>query len=216
MNKKFETIIIVFLIIIITSTLDWIIFIVNKIPLLSISGIASIGDKILFATFLALIWYAWETKKIREIEQEPIIDLYYRPQTRNHGKCLRLRNSGKGTAYNIKVERISVRAGEKEFEFYFGDPNLILMYNEEKTLWVQSKYDHKNSRANYQIEDQALDNFLSYVKGQAIKHKAKVKIIVSYKNYLHKKIERQFYFYHRLHLNYDEIYKKEFEVELVK
>ena len=39
---------------------------------------AAISDWILSFTFLALLWYAWETKRIREIEQEPIFIMYIR------------------------------------------------------------------------------------------------------------------------------------------
>jgi len=128
---------------------------------------------------------------------------------------LRLRNSGKGTAYNIKVEKIKAEDSNKEFEFYFADPNLILMYDKEQTLWVQAK-DNQNGNASYQIKDQALGVFLSYTRDQAMINKTKIKIVIFYENYLQKRFERQFYFYHSHHLNYDEIYKKEFEVEFVK
>lgn len=174
---------------------------------------------IYFATFLALLWYAEETKKIREIEQEPIIDLYYRPEIinnpnkeKNHPKYLRLRNSGKGTAYNIKVEKIISENGSKEFEFYFEDPNLILMNNTEQTLLVESIHNHEDEQS-YQADP--LADFLSYIKEQNAKQKKKTKIIVSYENYLQKKFERQFYFYCRLY-NDKAKYLKEFEVEFIK
>lgn len=173
----------------------------------------SMSDWILYATFLALIWYAEETKKIREIEQTPVVDLYYRPQTSKHEKYFRLRNSGKGTAYNIKIEKI--KNNGKEFEFYFSDPNLILINNCEQTLFIQSKDGH-NGNASYRIRDQALEAFLSYISERAIKHKLGIKIFVSYENYLKKEFKRTFYIYCRNHLNYDEIYKKEFEVEFLK
>lgn len=69
-----------------TINLDWIIFLVNKrMPFLSINGFASVSDKIFFATFLALIWYAWETKNMRkqmecqsELQSMPILAIYVR------------------------------------------------------------------------------------------------------------------------------------------
>ena len=50
-----------------TVYLDIIVLLLKNIfPWSSIIGIATISDRILFLTFLALLWYAWETQKIRE------------------------------------------------------------------------------------------------------------------------------------------------------
>jgi hypothetical protein len=166
---------------------------------------------ILFMTFLTLLWYAWETKKIREIEQKPIIDLYYRPKTADHQEYLRLRNSGKGTAYNIKVERIKSQDNKKIFEFYFNGPNSILINNTEQTLSIQAKEGDSNW-----IDRIALNRFLSYIKQQASEKKSKVAIIVSYKNFLRGIFRRTFYIYSPSHLDSEQIYKNEFEVELFK
>lgn len=85
MNKQFEAVIIIFVIIILTISLDWIIFVINETTLLSLSGLASLSDKILFATFLALIWYAWETKGMKkemiyqsELQAMPFLVIYIR------------------------------------------------------------------------------------------------------------------------------------------
>lgn len=85
MNKQFEAVIIIFVIIILTISLDWIIFVINETTLLSLSGLASLSDKILFATFLALIWYAWETKGMKremvyqsELQSMPFLAIYVR------------------------------------------------------------------------------------------------------------------------------------------
>jgi len=145
--KKFQTIIIVLIIAICVAIpaiiLDWIIFLINKIPNLSIPGLASISDKILFATFLALVWYAWETKRMREIEQEPVMLLYIRDirdyvskpekqqkirdggyliRIRTEGKdsnyFIRLRNTGRGTAFNVTVESSSLKVDKYETQFF--------------------------------------------------------------------------------------------------
>ena len=84
-----------------------------------------ISDRILFITFWALLWYANETGKIRKIEEKPVVDLYYRPKTSEHKKYFRLRNNGKGVAYNVQVE--TVKFNDKIFEFYFEDPNLNII-----------------------------------------------------------------------------------------
>ncbi len=88
-------------------------------------NIQKISDRILFITFWALVLYAWETWKIREIEEKPIMLLYVRnikdydlskhrkiedylirirTEEKNSDYFLRLRNTGKGTAFNIRIE----------------------------------------------------------------------------------------------------------------
>lgn len=79
--NKFQTIIILLAIFTITAAL----FFLNKIPYLSISRVVSLGDIFLFVTFLALVWYAWETGEMRkemvrqtEVEQMPFMVPYIR------------------------------------------------------------------------------------------------------------------------------------------
>ncbi len=207
LNKTF---ILILLITITTLGLDWLIFLLNKIPNLSIPGLATIGDKILFATFLALIWYAWETKRIREIEQEPIIDLYYRPKTQTHEAYLRLRNSGEGTAYNIKVEPI--KDSNIEFDFFFKDPNLILTKDTKQTLTIEQKVIKGEWHGN------ALESFLSFIREKPINPTIKGSNIIniSYRNYSNKKFERKFKVYNRFTEKLDKKYKKSVEIELIK
>ncbi len=171
----------------------------------------TINEIILFATFLALLWYANETKKIRQIEQEPIIDLYYRPHSSADGK-LRLRNSGKGTAYNIRVGKITSENG-KNFEFYFDDPNLILINNAEQTLIVGS--DKKN--------DKDMHGFLQYVKQKSfesrkdiLNKKQEIIIAIYYENIKKKKFRRYFTIYNRHFAGIDKSFKKEIEIECIK
>jgi hypothetical protein len=78
MHKKIYKFFIILLVILSTIYLDLIIKIAARIPFSSINGLASAGDRILFASLIALIWYAWETKRIKEIGQEPILLLYIR------------------------------------------------------------------------------------------------------------------------------------------
>ncbi|MBU4579765.1 hypothetical protein KKB43_01985 [Patescibacteria group bacterium] len=86
------------------------------------------SNKILFATFLALFWYAWETRELKEeaikqteIEQKPVMILYVRnlnnitdatkklfkrEYTINNRTSyyLSLRNVGRGPAFNVEVK----------------------------------------------------------------------------------------------------------------
>lgn len=122
-----------FLITIAIIYLNTTIVLITKLPHASIKGFVSVSDIILFATLLALIWYAWETKKIREIEQEPILLPFIR-NSKNFSKekqisqkeyitkferdeiisnnlnpninkyIFRIRNVGKGAAFNVKIK----------------------------------------------------------------------------------------------------------------
>lgn len=80
-----------------------------------------VNNKILFITFLALIWYAEETRKTKneltsqtQIQQKPILVLYVRKDKDgklknyriidNQEYVFRVRNVGMGAAANLKVE----------------------------------------------------------------------------------------------------------------
>ena len=128
--KKNRTIIALAIIgFIFTVYLDGIVLLLKDIFLWSsINGIATIGDRILFLTFLALLWYAWETRKLKEeaikqteIEQKPVMMLYVRNLSSITDKMekifkkdyvivgsasyyLSLRNVGRGSAFNAKVK----------------------------------------------------------------------------------------------------------------
>lgn len=141
-----QALIIFFIIaIIFTIYLDVLIFLIKKIFLLSsISGITTISDRVLFLTFLALVWYAWETRKMKnemttqtELELRPTFILFIRECKDEKQKeyciktgvgdvaekmdryggvkdlncakefdnfLIRIRNVGKGPAFNVKVE----------------------------------------------------------------------------------------------------------------
>ncbi|MFH1049049.1 MAG: hypothetical protein V1732_05300 [Patescibacteria group bacterium] len=176
-----------------------------------IFGLIAFNDEILFLTFLALVWYASETQKIREIEEKPIVDLFYRPQKQS----LKLRNTGKGTAYNIKVENTETE--DRIFWFYFEDPNLILINGNEQSLYVNIKNKKDNS---YRYKE--LNDFLNYItyksfnKLKKLTDKQKTKIIISYQNALDKKFQRIFYIYSRNMSGVDDFFKKDIEVEFYK
>lgn len=107
---------------------------------------ASINDRILFITFLALVWYAWETKKLKEeaikqteIEQKPVIMLYVRNLisiTDDRKKALKreyaisdrtsyylsLRNAGRGPAFDVEVKDESNIFMVKKYQCRFFAP----------------------------------------------------------------------------------------------
>ena len=182
-----------------------------------------ISDWIYWMTFLVLVWYANETQRLREVEQTPILDLYFR-----EGKGLDIRNSGKGAAYNVIVDEIKYAGDEfigiggcMEFEFYFKDPSLILRSDgvggvSERPLCVLVKYKNDLTAGGYVEGDQARDKFLRYVEFQSGLKRKKVVMIIKYKNYLGRKFERAFHVYHRALLCLDGKYIKSFEIELLK
>jgi len=86
----------------------------------------SIGNYILFITFLGLVWYAWETRGMKkqmflqnEMEQNPFLTIFLRDLNSNEfiGKDIgedfilgtsqytfRIRNIGKGPAFDVEIE----------------------------------------------------------------------------------------------------------------
>jgi len=194
----------------------------------NITILFSSNDRILFITFLALIWYASETEKMKkemiaqnELEQKPIVDLFYRPQTSNHEAYLRLRNNGKGVAYNINVEDVSTVDNEI-FEFYFEDPNLILITGGEQTLEISAAYDKQGVKTwsgeslNYFLTQCVTKNTwenLDKDNELIINDKQKTKLIISYENGIGKRFRRMFFIYDQKAKTDS---KKEFEVEFYK
>ena len=214
---------------------------INKIPesfliiinvviwgfLISIAiGMSTMSDKILFLTFLALLWYAWETRCMKkemveqtQLEQKPIVDLFYRPTTPNHEQCLRLRNSGKGVAYNIGVETIKTD-DDKTFEFYFEDPNLILTTGDEQTLKINAKYKSRQGGEtwpgdplNYFLDECVTKNTWENRdenNKSTINENQKTRLEVFYENAINRKFRRIFYIYDQIAKTDN---KKKFEVE---
>jgi len=101
---------------IVTIYLDKIVIFINKIPAIDIHSEVSFTDRILFITFLALLWYSFETRQLKnatrksnELQQTPLFVLLY------DGNDLILRNEGKGIAYNVIIDPILF--DEETFEF---------------------------------------------------------------------------------------------------
>lgn len=72
-----------------------------KLFFINISGGSNItiSDRIYFLTLLAIIWYSYETAKLREVALgRPVISII-----KNVGNTIEIRNDGSNIAYNIKV-----------------------------------------------------------------------------------------------------------------
>lgn len=108
--------------VVITIFLDPLALWVNRIPQAAIDGLVSINDRILFLTFMGLVWYAWETRRMKnevvtqtELSLKPILVLFvrkcsteseYRIQSspNNQNFSLKVRNVGRGPAANLMVK----------------------------------------------------------------------------------------------------------------
>ncbi|MFA4880013.1 MAG: hypothetical protein WC650_00115 [Candidatus Doudnabacteria bacterium] len=156
------------------------------------------GDSIQICIFVALLWYSFETRELKlssklnnELEQKPIVDLFFRPATADHEEYFRLRNSGKGVAYEIQVRPIVIE--RKRFKFYFDDPNLILTpLDDEKTLYIDA-WDGNNHLGEGQ-----LDFFKNTISPPTIHDKndlKEAKFIITYENAGDEKFYKIFKFY---------------------
>ncbi|MFH1657587.1 MAG: hypothetical protein ABH919_03905 [bacterium] len=145
-----------FLAIILTIFLNHLVFLILKIfPCSSIYSVTTISDRILFLTFLALIWYAWETRGMKnemvtqtELEQRPFLAMYIRKYKKEKHKdqedyiiengkhnqyLIRVRNMGKGVALNLKVEQKLEGEGKKiEVEKY--QCQILAPENDEQSI----------------------------------------------------------------------------------
>jgi len=150
MKAKINTVPIVILVlgIILTIYLSWLVYLGYEIPYLPGKDFIHTENVILFLSFLALVWYAWETRELRkttknqlELEQRPILNLYYRSESKKKGR-LRIRNVGRGIAYNIRVS--SIKINKNNFKFRLDGPNLTLIPGEEKTLTIKELNEKTN------------------------------------------------------------------------
>jgi len=94
---------------------------------------------ILLGTAVIVWFYTKAAQRSNEIEEKPILNLYLRESNKgqNVERILRLRNVGKGPAYNIKF--FGIEADGYTYYPHFNEPNPILENGgDEKTvdLWV--------------------------------------------------------------------------------
>lgn len=81
----------------------------------------SFGNFVLILTFFAILWYSFETRELKfvtkrnnELQQTPLFVLLY------DSNGLTLRNEGRGIAYNIVIDPITL--DEETFEFGLLEP----------------------------------------------------------------------------------------------
>lgn len=114
----------------------------------------------LIGTFLALIWYAWETREIRKVntqqkdlQQMPAMMIYIRRHSGSERPFIR--NIGTGTAVGVDVLKSTVENGTMEFRYNLADNNNTLISGEERLVGI-------NLRMDGQEQDNPLSNFLAY------------------------------------------------------
>jgi len=108
-------------------------------------NIGTLNIVVLFITFLALVWYAWETKKMKEqvIEQTkllicPFLVINPKNETLATGgsyKEFKIRNVGKGVALKIQFSKCKICKGKGNIPGIKKSPTL--MPGEEKDIIVK-------------------------------------------------------------------------------
>lgn len=91
------------------------------------------SDFILILTLGSILWYSFETRKLKietRRQLEPIIFF----TTDQKGDNLKIINSGKTPAFNIKI--LPIKVGEDKFEFNILDPIYCLNSNEERPIKI--------------------------------------------------------------------------------
>lgn len=151
----------------------------------------TLGNWIYWVTFLALIWYADETRKIREIEQTPIIDLYATDEDIVRISKLTIQNNGKGIAYSVKIENIIT--DKAEFDIFIDDLNNILLAGGCRDLDVVAKTKGGSLATNrgdaYFSDNSALDKFTDEIMSKRGEY---LKVVIVYQNYLGKHFKSVF------------------------
>jgi len=155
---------------------------------------------ILFFTFLSICWYSYETYRMKEesvrqneIEQKPILDLYFFTSK----NIFRLRNSGKGVAYNIHIDPITI--GKTTFKFYINQPNDILeSLGDTKDLEVSAHIKQRNQKSSLISDSGAITLLKNTISPQKILSDKDLKdatFTIHYENALKRKYLRIFKLY---------------------
>lgn len=104
----------------------------------------NLSNLVLSLTFIAILWYSYETRKMRweitsqrQFEQRPVLVVYKR--IINSNETFRIRNVGRGIAFSVNIEKIKLSGeGNLTFELGIYEPN-ILIPDEERDLEGQAK-----------------------------------------------------------------------------
>ncbi len=112
-------------------------------------GRATFSDFILLLTFGALLWYSFETKKLKNatnianaIQAEPLLVLQFK------NKHLYIVNYGKGPAFNIEMKIKNIQGF---FNFSLPNPN-PMHYEDEKILIQDNEGNNQNIEAEVVLQ----------------------------------------------------------------
>ena len=149
--------------------------------------------------FTAILWYSLETRLVKksmveqnELEKRPIIDLYLRDEPSGNGtkEIFKIRNIGRGVAYNVEIEEI--KSGDFSYQFYIQQANSILApLNDEKPLSMVT-----TTKANGMIMHDVED----FKREASKKPNQFAAFLITYENIENKKFYSIFKFYNRIPL----------------
>lgn len=96
----------------------------------------NISNIILSLTFVAIIWYSWETRRIanqivkqNQLQLSPFLVVYFRGD--GSAKKFRIRNLGKGVALNIQIRNVALSQRERIY-ITFNLPGTNALKSEEE------------------------------------------------------------------------------------
>ncbi len=104
---------------------------------------------VLGITAIGIFWYSFETMGMKQemintnrINIRPILVFYIRRSGKNQDGSnwrLRLRNTGNGPAFNLKIENISQEEIYKEIEFFIKNPSCLTVEDrgEEINIYIK-------------------------------------------------------------------------------
>lgn len=99
-------------------------------------ALGDIGNIVVLTITAWMVWiYTVEAQKSNEIQEKPILNLYLKENKHdNRFSILKIKNVGKGPAYNIVVSPIKVNGFS--YLFSFNEPNFILGFDQGRELSI--------------------------------------------------------------------------------
>ncbi len=150
----------------------------------------SVGDVILLITAVIVYWYTKAAQKTNEIQERPVIHLYFEQRQNNGGARLGnifIKNIGRSIAHDIKIRPIRVfqeNRGECVTTFYLDYP--ILEPNESKELKTVTRVPGNGTEGNDQnlmwFITRAIPDTLHQAEHDRLRKKYPAVFLVSYKN----------------------------------
>jgi hypothetical protein len=141
-----------------------------------------ISPLILIITLIAIIWYTWETKKLREqtakqteLQYRPFVMVFMKPGvevgTIDGDAPICVKNVGHSPAFNVKIYYYDVKGKLSNKKFHDVDilvPNEIkkieeIKWKEKKTL-LQNKFSESEGNLIIEYNNILLENFYTEVR----------------------------------------------------